>query len=235
MRNKTICGALLVSAALCSQGFGFELLDRMLGVNSGGNGGCSACANGGPCNPATKACCPEPTACGNACPQPVASACGQAGCGTNQKCRRTPVRDLFAGMADLFAAKGCESEPQACGATTGCGPESASCANPAGCGPTSQPVRQPKCHKLYRRPALELLEGMFGTQNCGCGSGCGTDGQTACGCGGVAPAPAGKAAPTTAPAKAPEAAPLPAAPKADPSAAVHSRGIYQASRALARN
>ena len=43
------------------------------------------------------------------------------------------------------------------------------------------------------------------------------------------PAPAGKAAPTTAPAKAPEAAPLPAAPKADPSAAISNRGIYQLS------
>ena len=33
--------ALLVSAALCSQGFGFELLDRMLGLNNGGCGGCN--------------------------------------------------------------------------------------------------------------------------------------------------------------------------------------------------
>ena len=39
MRSKTIFGALLVSAALCSQGFGFELLDRMLGLNGGGSSG----------------------------------------------------------------------------------------------------------------------------------------------------------------------------------------------------
>ncbi len=39
----------------------------------------------------------------------------------------------------------------------------------------------------------------------------------------------------TAPAKAPEAAPLPAAPKADPSAAIPSHGIYQASRTLVSN
>ena len=45
MRSKTIFGALLVSAALCSQGFGSELLDRMLGLNNGGCGGCNACAN----------------------------------------------------------------------------------------------------------------------------------------------------------------------------------------------
>ncbi len=44
MRGKTIFGALLVSVALCSQGFGFELLDRMLGLNGGGCGECNACA-----------------------------------------------------------------------------------------------------------------------------------------------------------------------------------------------
>ena len=33
MKGKTIFGALLVSAVLCSQGFSFELMDRMLGLN----------------------------------------------------------------------------------------------------------------------------------------------------------------------------------------------------------
>jgi len=67
-----------------------------------------------------------------------------------------------------------------------------------------------------------------------CRTGCCEAGccETACGCGGAAPA----AAPATAPAKAPEkAAPLPQAPKADPSAAIPSRGIYQAANTLVRN
>ena len=54
MKGKTIFGALLVSVALCSQGFGFELLDRMLGLNCGGCGECNACAKVACCE---KACC----------------------------------------------------------------------------------------------------------------------------------------------------------------------------------
>ena len=49
MRCKTIFGALLVSVALCSQGFSFELLDRMLGLNGGGCCECNACAKVAPC------------------------------------------------------------------------------------------------------------------------------------------------------------------------------------------
>ena len=85
---------------------------------------------------------------------------------------------------------------------------------------------------------LELLESIFGDCKKSCGKGCETGCCEAacavgCGqCGGAAPAKA----PAAAPAKAPEqAAPLPQAPKADPSASIQSRGIYQASRSLVRN
>ena len=76
MKGKTIFGALLVSVALCSQGFGFELLDRMLGLNCGGCGECKACAKVACCEKAGKCCCPEP-ACG-CCAKPAccAKACG---------------------------------------------------------------------------------------------------------------------------------------------------------------
>ena len=68
MRSKTIFGALLVSVALCSQGFGFELLERMLGLNGGGCGECNACAKVACCEKACeKACCPEPACCEKAC------------------------------------------------------------------------------------------------------------------------------------------------------------------------
>ena len=63
MNGKTIFGALLVSVALCSQGFGFELLDRMLGLNCGGCGECKACAKVACCEKAGKCCCPEPACC----------------------------------------------------------------------------------------------------------------------------------------------------------------------------
>jgi hypothetical protein len=105
---------------------------------------------------------------------------------------------------------------------------------PAACEPTCEPA-QPKCHKLYRRPVVELLEALFGDLGKNpCGScdvaGCDT------GCGGTAvPGKAPVAAPDKAPGE--KAAPLPAAPTAKPdaSAAVPSRGIYQASRTLVRN
>ncbi|MEN6452214.1 MAG: hypothetical protein ABFC96_17120 [Thermoguttaceae bacterium] len=262
MRSKTIIGALLVSAALCSQGFGFELLDRMLGLNCGGCGGCNAC----------KVACCEKACAVKACPQPCAKvACEKPcieTCAKAKKCRPTPVRDLFGNLAELFEAKAycyeqkaccekaCCAKPACCEKSCGacekpckmkrchrvrceqpcgaCCP--VTCAKPCApvtCAPVCQPVCKVKCHKLYRRPVLEMIEKLFGERQCV--SPCG-ECEVACGpCGTTTTAPAKKVAPTTAPAKAPEAAPLPAAPKADTSAAVQTRGIYQASRSLVRN
>ena len=88
---------------------------------------------------------------------------------------------------------------------------------------------EPKCHKLYRRPVVELLEEPVLLPQVRA----------------AVAKPAAKLAvaavrlrlrlPAKAPAKAPEAAPLPAAPKADPSAAIPSRGIYQDASSLVRN
>lgn len=244
MRSKTIFGALLVSVALCSQGFGFELLDRMLGLNGGGCGECKACAKVASCDPVcAKTCAP---ACAPKCAKPLP--CCPATCDEGKACRPTPIRDLFANIKDLFEAKARQCDPVACEATkgcaTGCAPEA--CAKPAkcrkvrcekgcnacepackaACEPACE-VAKPKCHKLYRRPVLELIEKLFGCDDDDdCGTGCDT------GCGSTTvPSKAGT------PAKAPEAAaPLPAAPKAtDPSASIQQRGIYQASRSLVRN
>ena len=43
MKWNMVFGALVVSVGLCSQSFGFELLDRMLGLN---DCGCNSCGNG---------------------------------------------------------------------------------------------------------------------------------------------------------------------------------------------
>lgn len=242
MRSKTIFGALLVSVALCSQGFGYELLDRMLGLNCGDCGDCNTCAKVACCD---KACCPEPACCEKACCEPAC--CEKACCGSCKCCRITPVRDLFAGLKDLFECKGSYCEPvcapvceqvcnQAC--EPACDPccEVKKCRKPRRCKKSCcepnccEPCCKPKCHKLYRRPVVELLEALFGGRNCGCGEAtCGDSCDTGCGGGTVIPG-------VKAPGKAPEkAAPLPMAPKADPSAAVPTRGIYQASRSLVRN
>ncbi len=250
MRSKTIFGALLVSAALCTQGFGFELLDRMLGLNNGGCGECNACAKVACCE---KAC---PQACEKACPQACETVCATATCGKCKKCRATPVRDLFGNLKEMFEAKGCVCETKCCAPAKACCPEPACCEKACGCekcckerkcrtprcekgcgacapaccektcpkaceaacAPTCE--TKTKCHKLYRRPVVELLESIFGEcRKCGCEAGC--EVGCAAGCGGSAPA----AAPAKAPAKAPEAAPLPQAPKADPSASIQSHDL----------
>ena len=56
MKSRIVFGALLMSVTLCGQGFGFELLDNLLGLNKCGCGGC--------CEPACceQACC-EPQCC----------------------------------------------------------------------------------------------------------------------------------------------------------------------------
>jgi hypothetical protein len=251
MRSKTIFGALLVSVALCSQAFSFELLDRMLGLNGGGCGECNACAKVTPCQPACQPTCAK--ACEKACLPTVPATCKE------KVCRPTPVRDLFANIKDLFEAKACQTDPVCCEAPKCC-PEPACCpktvrchkircaakaccekackvcepACKAACAPACEPVCEkpckPKTHKLYRRPVLEMLENLFGCNECGCGeAGC------EAGCGGTAPVKG--VAPTTGPAKAPETTtpPPPVVPKPDPQTSNQPRGIFQASRSLARN
>ena len=184
MRSKTIFGALLVSVALCSQGFGFELLDRMLGLNGGGCGECNACARSPPVQPCAKTCAPKPPAARR--PPCCASAA--------RKCRPTPVRDLFANIKDMFEAKGCQCEPVAAAKPQGLLPgtgllceaevlpqgsllrEGLLLRRPAARRPAvrrpavsrlaARRSCKPKCHKLYRRPVLELLENLFGCDEC---------------------------------------------------------------------
>src|SRR5690606_15668294 len=91
MRWTMILGALVVSAGLSSQSYGFELLDRMLGISYGGG-----------------SCCEKP--CGEA----YAPACG---CGAAEACNPCCQKrcGLFHG---LFSRQSCcptQCEP-ACGA-----------------------------------------------------------------------------------------------------------------------
>ena len=44
MKWNMVFSALMVSVSLCSQSFGFELLDRMLGLNDHGCNTCNSCA-----------------------------------------------------------------------------------------------------------------------------------------------------------------------------------------------
>ncbi len=213
MKGKLFVGALLVSLAVGNQGFGFELMGRMLGLNSGG-------------------CC-EPACCEPACEQPACEPACEPACG-DPCCK--PRCDLFAGLKGLLGRKSC-CDPcagvAACEEVQACCPEPAACEEvqaccpePAACDPAcGDPCCKPK---RCRRPLLDALHGMFGRKKCCCDPGC----CQPAGCGAVMIQGGGEAT-GPAPAMAPEeeAAPLPPAPVADPSAMVRPpQTILQASR-----
>jgi len=145
MKGKVVFGALLVSVALCGQGFGFELLDNLLGLNRGGCGCCQPAA----CEPAACAACDpacEP-ACEPACVacEPACQACEPACCDPccKPKCCKPcirPVRDLFDGLEDLARCrlggdcskcKLCRACKPACCEPACCEPAAVACCEPA--------------------------------------------------------------------------------------------------------
>lgn len=170
MRAKIVFGVFLVSAALCSSGFGFEILDRLLGLEGCGEGACGA----------PRICAP--------------AACAKVGCeaGCESACmpRCTPVRDLLC----IIKVRLC------CDYDCDCGP--ACCERSC----------EPKRHKLYRRPVVELLENLFCCDRC-----CDARGEEGC-CGecengqgsggGFTSAPTAATAPAKKPA-APNTVPIP--------------------------
>ena len=116
MKGRMVVGTLMLSVALVSQGFGFELLNGLMGVNRG----CSTCGE-----PACAS-----NACEPACPAPCAKACEPA-CEPACNTCCAPRCDLFAGLKGLFACKSCGCEPAAMRlrAREACCPEPA-CAAP---------------------------------------------------------------------------------------------------------
>jgi len=127
MKGKMVVGALLVSVMLASQGFGFDLRDRLSGLNCGGCGTCKACDAPAPCGPAVKACAPEP-----ACSQPACNPCAK-------RC------DLFKGLRDMFACRRCGKVNCACEpAPKACEP---ACARPAFVKPCEPACAKPACVK----------------------------------------------------------------------------------------
>jgi hypothetical protein len=196
-------GALLISAGLCSQGFGFELLDRMLGV---GGGGC--------CEPkcgvaAAPACCPAKHCCRTArpCPPPCPPKCA-APCPDDLCC------DLFGGLRDLMHGVKCAVScpcPEPC-APKCAAPRAPKCAAP--CAPKcAAPCAPKRCCKPACAPACPsdccrggLLDRLFSC-NRGCApAGCGAEAGTAVVGDDDAPVP-----------------PVPPVPETDPSAGIQKR------------
>ena len=248
MKSRIVFGALIMSVALCGQGFGFELLDNLLGQKNCGSRGCCepAC-----CEQACQPNCCEKTSCA---PQACEPQCCEADCGTS--CKKSC--DLFGGLRGLFACKSsCNSccEPEACGVVT-CAPEPKCCETACApkccetdCGPQCcEADCGTSCCKPRCTPVLDFLEDLCSLRiclykaekSCGgcCDTGCGDTGcceeATCGGCGGSGAAPATQAAPKAAPKE--KAAPLPKAPKADSSAQLRRTSRYhQAGRVVVRN
>ena len=156
MKRMMFLGALILGVTVCTQSFGFELLDRMLGGK-----GCTSCCEPG-CD-AGNGCAEPGCGAGNGCAEPACGAgngcaepsCGAAaGCCGTRKCA-TPIRDLLraihaakkacharksccdscCGEPDCSAGNGC-CEP-ACGAGNGC-VESAAAPTPDASASTTQ-------------------------------------------------------------------------------------------------
>ncbi len=178
MKWRMVFGALAISACLCGQGFGFELLDRLLGLNCRGCGTCGTCTAPECCEVATECCAPEPACCEApaACEEIAAceevAACGgcDEGCGDPccDPCGKR--RDLFSGLRGLFDGRGgcnaCDSGCNACEEVAAC---EQACA-PEPCEEVACEVCEPACEAC--EPACEACEpacddGCGGCDPCG--------------------------------------------------------------------
>jgi len=137
MKRMLFLGALVLGVTVCSQSFGFEILDRMLGCKKGGTsctepscGAGNGCADA--CEPGCAAgngclggCGAEPgCAAGNGCAEPACDAgngCTDGGCTAAPKCRKK--HSLFGGLKGLF--DGCKRKHSSCTSASCCGAEPA--------------------------------------------------------------------------------------------------------------
>jgi len=136
MKRMMFVGALVLGVTVCSQSFGFELLDRMLGHK-----GCASCCEPG-CD-AGNGCAEPACGAGNGCAEPACDAgngCCEPSCGAASCCGLRKKHDLFGGLKGLFekckrkhhgCCDSCCGEPD-CGAEPACGAGNG-CAEPA-CG-----------------------------------------------------------------------------------------------------
>lgn len=176
MKRTILVATLLMGSSICSQSFGFDLLDRMLGLK--GSGSYSSCCDTAVCDShglhGQPACGCE-TACGGACGDVCEPACGleaangcggacgaacEPACGLESACGNAcgdvcePACGLEAGYGNAFAP--------ACGCETVGGCDSGHCGSRGG---------------LLDR----LFSGGLHHRNRGCDSACGDICQPACG------------------------------------------------------
>ena len=148
MKWNILVGSLVLGFGLCTQSFGLDLLDRMLGTNYNG---CSDKAS----------CCDTP------CADPGPSCGCDTGCDVQcvpckPKCRRTPLLDLLR-SCHKCKKNACDGNCDATCADPGCGVEDPACGCEAACDPGcgAEPAcgceQAPSCTKCRRTPLLNLF------------------------------------------------------------------------------
>ena len=210
MKRTILVGVMVLGTSICSQGFGFDLLDRMLGLK--GAGCDSSCCDTVVCEPAcgceTPCITPCEPACG--CEVPCEPACGcEVPCAPACGCETISCGPKKGLLDRLFGGKACCDAGCDISCEPACGCEVVTCDSP--CGP--------------KGGLLAKLFGGLKKSSC-CDSGCDViGGGSACGgCAPVAPA-----------APAPQADPMPPAPAVDSSAFLNSkRRVIQASSRAGR-
>ena len=169
MKRMMFLGALVFGVTVCSQSFGFEVLNRILGHKSctsctepscGAGNGCAVagepgCGAGNGC---LGGCGSEPgCAAGNGCAEPACDAgngCCDTGCTAAPKCRKK--HKLFGGLKGLF--DGLHRKHSSCTSNSCCGAEPA-CDAGNGC--------------LGSEPACDAGNGCLGSEpGCDAGNGC---------------------------------------------------------------
>ena len=262
MKRTILVATLVLGSSVCSQSFGFDLLDRMLGLK--GCGAHSTCCDTVVCDTGAYGCAAEPACgceapCGGSCvaepacgcEAPCGGACGCAepACGIEAPC--APACEPTCGAAAACCGKGHRGLLHklfgnhcgggGCDAGCGCVAEPA-CGLEAPCG-SGYGCAAPACGCEVAGPVgcdsgccgskrPHLLARLFGGH--GCDSGCDA------GCCDTMPScgcsSTGMAAPVAAPpVQIQDAAPMPPAPVVDPSAYLNSkRRVIQASARYVR-
>jgi len=226
MKWNIALAAIVASFAICSQSFGFDLLDRML-IGSGCGCATKCCEAKASCEDADPSCgCDAAADCGcDATPDcgcDVDPACGcdngceSKGCG----CGKTRIRGLLDGLFSCNRCNtGCDDGCDAAGPDCGCDAEPA-CGCDAGC--------DSGCESKGCCRRVSFLDRIFACnsckKSCGCDDGCdaapacGCDAEPACGCDAAPAAPASAAKANAA------SAIIPPTPMIDPSAFVAPQG-----------
>ncbi len=170
MKWNMIFGSLVLGLALSTQSFGFDLLDRMLGMNYDGCGcAVSCCETADPCCGVENGCdgCAAKSAC---CDTPIIDAI---------RCRVCKLKSIRLFDRCQSCSESCCDEPS-CGCDNGCEP---SCGCDTGC--AAKP-----CKKRCRTPLLDMLrskckkKSCCAEPSCGCDNGCepSCGSEPSCGC-----------------------------------------------------